>query len=412
MAVRILAAVQRLPGSPTAAESRPSKIGPISLGVKQTGERSAGNLHAAFDEAGAGNVARSRWCDTRRRKGETTGNTNFDLNRRASPRPYLGAPGGEIPPGDSTLVVSARSGLMILCAASFLIDKVRERASDFDILHFHIDLFHFPLFRSLEARTLTTLHGRQDLSDLKPFYYRFSKMPLVSISAAQRRPLPHANFVATIHHGIPADLHRPAFERGSYLAFLGRISPEKRPDRAIRIAQRIGIPLKIAAKVDNVDEAYFRTEILPLVDGKGVEFLGEINEREKTTFLGDAAALLFPIDWPEPFGLVMIEAMACGTPVLAFRRGSVSEVVEDGITGKVVESEDEAVAKLPEILSYDRRTVRQRFQERFTATRMAKDYVRAYRKLLKMHTVIGEECMSWQRLPDLNRNEAAITPDN
>ena len=272
-----------------------------------------------------------------------------------------------------------------------MVDKVRERADDFDLLHFHSDLFHFPLFRSLEARTLTTLHGRQDLSDLKPFYHRFSKMPLVSISAAQRKPLPHANFVATIHHGIPADLHRPAFGRGRYLAFLGRISPEKRPDRAIRIAQRVGIPLKIAAKVDKVDEAYFRTEILPLVDGKGVEFLGEINEREKTTFLGDAAALLFPIDWPEPFGLVMIEAMACGTPVLAFRRGSVSEVVEDGITGKVVESEDEAVAKLPEILSYDRRTVRQRFQERFTATRMAKDYVRAYRKLLKMHTVTGEE---------------------
>jgi glycosyltransferase involved in cell wall biosynthesis len=293
-----------------------------------------------------------------------------------------------------------------------MVDKVRERAADFDILHFHIDLFHFPLFRSLEARTLTTLHGRQDLSDLKPFYYRFSKMPLVSISAAQRRPLPHANFVATIHHGIPADLHRPAFGQGSYLAFLGRISPEKRPDRAIRIAQRVGIPLKIAAKVDKVDEAYFRTEILPLVDGKGVEFLGEINEREKTTFLGDAAALLFPIDWPEPFGLVMIEAMACGTPVLAFRRGSVSEVVEDGITGKVVESEDEAVAKLPEILSYDRRTVRQRFQERFTATRMAKDYVRAYRKLLKMHTVTGEESISWQRIPDLNGKEAAITPDN
>ena len=263
-----------------------------------------------------------------------------------------------------------------------MVDKVRERADDFDLLHFHIELFHFPLFRSLEARTLTTLHGRQDLSDLKPFYHRFSKMPLVSISAAQRKPLPHANFVATIHHGIPADLHRPSFERGSYLAFLGRISPEKRPDRAIRIAQRAGIPLKIAAKVDKVDEAYFRSEILPLIDGQAIEFLGEINDKQKTSFLRDAAALLFPIDWPEPFGLVMIEAMACGTPVLAFRCGSVPEIVEDGVTGKVVESEDEAIVALPELLTYDRRAVRKRFQERFTVARMARDYAGLYRKLV------------------------------
>ena len=263
-----------------------------------------------------------------------------------------------------------------------MVDEVRERADDFDLLHFHIELFHFPLFRSLEARTLTTLHGRQDLSDLKPFYHRFSKMPLVSISAAQRKPLPQANFVATIHHGIPADLHRPSFERGSYLAFLGRISPEKRPDRAIRIAQRAGIPLKIAAKVDKVDEAYFRSEILPLIDGQAIEFLGEINDKQKTSFLRDAAALLFPIDWPEPFGLVMIEAMACGTPVLAFRCGSVPEIVEDGVTGKVVESEDEAIVALPELLTYDRRAVRKRFQERFTVARMARDYAGLYRKLV------------------------------
>jgi len=272
-----------------------------------------------------------------------------------------------------------------------MVDKVRERADDFDLLHFHIDLFHFPLFRSLEARTLTTLHGRQDLSDLKPFYHRFRKMPLVSISAAQRKPLPHANFVATIHHGIPADLHRPAFERGSYLAFLGRISPEKRPDRAIRIAQRAGIPLKIAAKVDKVDEAYFRSEILPLIDGQAIEFLGEINDKQKTSFLRDAAALLFPIDWPEPFGLVMIEAMACGTPVLAFRCGSVSEIVEDGVTGKVVESEDEAIAALPELLSYDRRAVRKRFQERFTAARMARDYADLYRTLMTVPVTYPKE---------------------
>src|SRR6202034_1845779 len=218
-----------------------------------------------------------------------------------------------------------------------MIDKVRERAEEFDVLHFHIDVFHFPLFRPLAAQTLTTLHGRQDLGDLKPFYSRFSDMPLISISDDQRRPLPHANFVATIHHGIPAGLHRPSFEPGSYLAFLGRISPEKRPDRAIRIARAAGIPLKIAAKVDKADEDYFRNDILPLFDGPGVEFVGEINEREKTEFLGEAAALLFPVDWPEPFGLVMIEAKACGAPVLAFRGGSIPEIIDVGVTGNVVE---------------------------------------------------------------------------
>ena len=264
-----------------------------------------------------------------------------------------------------------------------MIDKVRERADEFDILHFHLDLFHFPLFRSLAAQTLTTLHGRQDLGDLKPFYSRFGEMPLVSISNNQRKPLPHANFIATIYHGIPAELHRPSFEQGSYLAFLGRISPEKRPDRAIRIARAAGIPLKIAAKVDKVDEDYFRNDILPLLDGPGVEFIGEINEREKTKFLGESAALLFPVDWPEPFGLVMIEAMACGTPVLAFRGGSISEVIDVGVTGDVVENEEEAIAALPAILSYDRRAVRQRFEQRFTATRMAKNYVSTYRHLLK-----------------------------
>jgi glycosyltransferase involved in cell wall biosynthesis len=233
---------------------------------------------------------------------------------------------------------------------------------------------------------LTTLHGRQDLSDLKPFYSRFGEMPLISISNDQRKPLPHANFVATIHHGIPAGLHRPSFAHGGYLAFLGRICSEKRPDRAIRIAHAAGIPLKIAAKVDKVDEDYFRNDILPLIEGPGVEFVGEINEREKTKFLGEAAALLFPVDWPEPFGLVMIEAMACGTPVLAFRCGSVAEVIEGGITGKVVNSEVEAIAALPEILSYDRRAVRRGFEERFTAARMAKDYVGSYRRLLKTRT--------------------------
>jgi glycosyltransferase involved in cell wall biosynthesis len=290
-----------------------------------------------------------------------------------------------------------------------MIDKVRERAEEFDVLHFHIDLFHFPLFRSLAVRTMTTLHGRQDLGDLKPFYSRFGEMPLVSISNDQRKPLPHANFVATIYHGIPADLYRPRFEQGDYLAFLGRISPEKRPDRAIRIARAAGIPLKIAAKVDKVDEDYFRNDILPLIDGPGVEFIGEINEREKTKFLGDAAALLFPVDWPEPFGLVMIEAMACGTPVLASRCGSIPEVIEDGVNGKMVDSEEEAIGALPGVLSYDRCAVRRRFEERFTAKRMAEDYVSTYHQLLRMRSSNDQEKSAWPRQLDLKGGHG-LTP--
>jgi glycosyltransferase involved in cell wall biosynthesis len=268
-----------------------------------------------------------------------------------------------------------------------MIDKVKERLEEFDVLHFHIDLFHFPLFRSLATRTVTTLHGRQDLGDLKPFYSRFAEMPLISISDHQRTPIPNANFVATIHHGIPANLLAPSLKSGGYLAFLGRISPEKRPDRAIRIARAAGIPLKIAAKVDKIDEEYFRSEIRPLIDGTSVEFIGEINEREKGQFLGGAATLLFPVDWPEPFGLVMIEAMACGTPVLAFRCGSVPEVIEVGVTGRIVDSEAEAITALRDVLSYDRRAVRQRFEGRFTTTRMAMDYVRTFQRLLRTSAV-------------------------
>jgi glycosyltransferase involved in cell wall biosynthesis len=265
-----------------------------------------------------------------------------------------------------------------------MLDRVRELADEFDILHFHIDQFHFPLFRPIANRTVTTLHGRQDLHDLKPLYFGFSDMPLISISNAQRRPVPKANFLATVQHGIPAHLHKPTYRsQGGYLAFLGRISPEKRPDRAIRIARECGIPLKIAAKVDKVDEAYFRKEIEPLLDQPGIEFIGEINAREKTQFLGDALALLFPIDWPEPFGLSMIEAMACGTPVLAFHCGAVDEIIDPGVTGIIVETMEEAVKRLPETIALDRRAVRRRFDERFTAMRMAKDYVQAYRTLLK-----------------------------
>lgn len=264
-----------------------------------------------------------------------------------------------------------------------MLDRVRQRVDDFDVLHFHIDQFHFPLFRSIAGRTVTTLHGRQDLPDLLPLYLGFDDMPLVSISNAQRRPVPDANFAGTVHHGIPTRLHHGTAEaRGSYLAFLGRISPEKRPDRAISIARALGIPLKIAAKVDRADAAYFKTEIEPLLKGGGVEFIGEINDHQKTQFLGDAQALLFPVDWPEPFGLSMIEAMACGTPVLAFRCGSVPEIVEDGITGAVVETVDEAIAALPRVIALDRKKVRQRFEQRFSATRMAKDYVSIYRSLL------------------------------
>jgi glycosyltransferase involved in cell wall biosynthesis len=263
-----------------------------------------------------------------------------------------------------------------------MLDKVRRMADDFDVLHFHIDQFHFPIFSSLAHRTVTTLHGRQDLSDLKGLYAGFPQMPLVSISNAQREPIPDASFAGTVYHGLPRDLLAPTLNpRGGYLAFLGRISSEKRVDRAIAIARAVGLPLKIAAKVDRVDEEYFREEIEPLLAQPGIEFIGEIDDRRKSQFLGEARALLFPIDWPEPFGLVMIEAMACGTPVLAFRKGSVSEVIDEGVTGHIVENVEEGIRMLGHVLALDRGRVRRRFEERFTVTRMAKDYLRIYEKL-------------------------------
>jgi glycosyltransferase involved in cell wall biosynthesis len=285
-----------------------------------------------------------------------------------------------------------------------MLDRVRELADEFDILHFHIDQFHFPLFRPIAHRTVTTLHGRQDLHDLKPLYVGFSEMPLVSISNAQRKPIPNANFVATVYHGIPAQLLKPTYRpRGNYIAFLGRISPEKRPDRAIRIARALEIPLKIAAKVDKVDEAYFREKIVPLLNQPGVEFIGEIDERAKSEFLGDARALLFPIDWPEPFGLSMIEAMACGTPVLAFSCGSVTEIVDHGVTGVIVGAMDEAIRMLPEVLALDRRAVRQRFEQRFSAARMARDYVHVYRSLLKSAALPERETAVPRLQPELEK---------
>ncbi len=273
-----------------------------------------------------------------------------------------------------------------------MLDRVRGLADEFDILHFHIDQFHFPLFRQMADRTVTTLHGRQDLPDLKPLYLGFSEMPLVSISDGQRRPISNANVVATVHHGIPTTLHKPNYSpHGGYVAFLGRISPEKRPERAILIARALGLPLKIAAKVDKVDETYFREQIAPLLSDPGVEFIGEIDEHGKAEFLGEARALLFPIDWPEPFGLVMIEAMACGTPVLAFRRGSVPEIIDQGVTGAVVDTMEEAVRMLPQVLALDRRAVRRRFEQRFSSARMATDYVALYRSLLKQSSTFERE---------------------
>ena len=284
-----------------------------------------------------------------------------------------------------------------------MLDRVRQQADTFDILHFHIDQFHFPLFRHMSGRTVTTVHGRQDLPDLKPLYFGFSDMPLVSISNAQRRPVASAKFAATVYHGIPADLHKPVFNpRGGYVAFLGRISPEKRADRAIQIARSLGVPLRIAAKVDRVDEKYFREEIEPLLDGPGVEFIGEINEHQKNEFLGEASALLFPVDWPEPFGLSMIEAMACATPVLAFRCGSVPEVIDQGVTGFVVDSVEDAISTLPRVLALHRRAVRQRFEERFTASRMAKDYLGLYRSLLmRSRAETREEEDAMARAPEI-----------
>lgn len=263
------------------------------------------------------------------------------------------------------------------------LEALRQRADRFDVIHFHTDYLHFPLIRTFADRTVTTLHGRIDLPDLMPLYRAFPDIPLVSISQHQRRPLPHANWAGTVHHGLPDTLLPFTGSPGQYLAFLGRISPEKRPDRAIEIAVRTGLPLKIAAKIGEADRAYWDEVIRPMVEAHpNVEFVGEINEAQKARFLGNAAALLFPIDWPEPFGLVMIEAMACGTPVLAFRNGSVDEVIDDGVTGLIVKSEEEAIRKMGALLSLDRARVRRRFDERFTATRMAADYGRLYRALI------------------------------
>jgi glycosyltransferase involved in cell wall biosynthesis len=262
-----------------------------------------------------------------------------------------------------------------------MLEQVRRRADEFDFLHFHLDYYPFSLFSRQTTPFLTTLHGRLDLPELQPVFNTFSSLPVISISNAQRRPVPQAGWVRTVYHGLPADLLGPQAATPSYLAFLGRISPEKRVDRAIRIAERCGLPIKIAAKVDKVDQDYFDEQIKPLMSLPFVDYIGEIADGQKSEFLSGAIALLAPIDWPEPFGLVMIEAMACGTPVIAFNRGSVPEVVDEGVTGFVVEDETSAVAAVTQIPGLSREGVRQRFEERFTARRMATDYLQVYREL-------------------------------
>jgi glycosyltransferase involved in cell wall biosynthesis len=264
-----------------------------------------------------------------------------------------------------------------------LLEKVFRHPERFDVIHFHIDYLHFPITRRRPVVHVTTLHGRLDIPDLVPLYEEFRDMPLVSISNAQREPLPSVNWLATIHHGLPETLYRFRGEPGKYFAFLGRISPEKRVDRAIEIAKQIGIPLKIAAKVDPVDQDYFEAVIKPLLRDRLVEYVGEIGDGEKDEFLGNAYALLLPIDWPEPFGLVMIEAMACGTPIIAYRHGSVPEVIEEGHTGFIVTDREDAIAAARRLPELSRKRCREIFEQRFTARRMAHDYLRVYQRLIE-----------------------------
>ena len=270
-----------------------------------------------------------------------------------------------------------------LAAHLAMLQEVRRRAHAFDLLHFHLDLLHFPIFEHQAYKTVTTLHGRLDLKDLPAAYALWPDFGLVSISNDQRRPLPDASWLATVPHGIPE--HQYAFcaqPAGGYLAFLGRISPEKRPDVAIELAMRAGIPIKLAAKVDAVDTAYFETVVRPLLDHPLVQFVGEINDAAKSEFLGNALALLFPIRWPEPFGLVMIEALACGTPVIGWRYGSVPEVIDDGVTGYIVTSEGEALDAIRRVDALDRHQIRATFERRFAASAMGRAYVAVYEALL------------------------------
>ena len=263
------------------------------------------------------------------------------------------------------------------------LEMVAQRAGEFDVIHAHLDYFGYPLLRRLGVPSLTTLHGRLDMPELPPLYGLYDDIPVVSISDSQRAPLSQANYIATVLHGLPQDLLQKGPGNGGYLAFLGRISPEKAPDAAIRIAAGAGMKIKMAAKVDKIDEEYYKSTVEPLLSKGDIEFIGEIGENQKSEFLGNAAALVFPIAWREPFGLVMIEAMACGTPVIAFNNGSVPEVLEDGVTGFIVDNEAEAIAAVAKIRTLDRDRIRAEFDQRFTAHHMAQNYLKLYSRLAK-----------------------------
>ena len=275
-----------------------------------------------------------------------------------------------------------RKGADPNAACALLIEAIAERAGEFDVIHSHIDWLPLPVLSRTGVPFLTTMHGRLDLPCLPEVIGVFADAPFVSISADQRRPLPEANWIATIQHGLPKDLFRPSYEPGSYLAFLGRLTADKGPEDAIRIARAARMPLRIAAKIPRAETAYFKNKLEPNIDGQTVQLVGEVDDAKKQPFLADAAGLLFPIDWPEPFGLVMIEAMACGTPVIAYGSGSVPEVVEDGVTGFIVDGKEQAIRAVKELGRLDRRVVRARFEERFAASRMAHEYETRYRNLI------------------------------
>jgi glycosyltransferase involved in cell wall biosynthesis len=269
-----------------------------------------------------------------------------------------------------------------------MLERVLQKCDDeeFDFLHFHLDYYPFSMFSRQPTPFLTTLHGRLDLPEHQPVFHTFSKVPVISISDAQRRPVPQANWIRTIHHGMPEKLLMPQPVTPGYLAVLGRIAPEKGVDRAIKIAIRCGIPLKIAAKIDRADRDYYDEVMRPLMDHPLVEYIGEINDQEKSSFLSGAIGLLLPIDWPEPFGLVMIEAMACGTPVIAYNKGSVAEIIQEDLTGFIVEDEAGAVAAVGRLSQLSRVAIRTQFEQRFTARRMALDYLATYRGLIEEAT--------------------------